>query len=188
MLYFVSTHAQRFPFTSHISYFVLPWMLTIVFTVRNPFTLTVYSFCSKLLKAVFIAVLPQVAQLKRLEEARKLELDYTKRKDDQMLKTKERENELEITRFKEMVEAIGPDTISALSTAGAENNLKMLNALGLSTALITDGSTPINLLNTAYGLIGGTAKMGTEVISKGREKPTSDPIQDNQSELGAEAC
>ena len=32
----------------------------------------------------------------------------------------------------------------------------MLQALGLKSTLITDGSTPLNLFNTAQGLIGGT--------------------------------
>ena len=31
----------------------------------------------------------------------------------------------------------------------------MLKALGLQSTLITDGSSPINLFNTAQGLIGG---------------------------------
>ena len=33
--------------------------------------------------------------------------------------------------------------------------VKMLQALGLRSTLITDGSSPINLFNTAHGLIGG---------------------------------
>ena len=32
--------------------------------------------------------------------------------------------------------------------------VKMLQALGLKSTLITDGTTPINLFNTAQGLIG----------------------------------
>ena len=31
----------------------------------------------------------------------------------------------------------------------------MLQALGLKSTLITDGSSPINLFNTAHGLLGG---------------------------------
>jgi major vault protein len=33
--------------------------------------------------------------------------------------------------------------------------VKLLQALGLQSVLITDGRTPINLLSTATGLIGG---------------------------------
>lgn len=32
--------------------------------------------------------------------------------------------------------------------------VKLLQSLGLKSTLITDGSTPINLFNTAYGLLG----------------------------------
>jgi major vault protein len=33
--------------------------------------------------------------------------------------------------------------------------VKLLQSLGLKSTLITDGSSPINLFNTAHGLIGG---------------------------------
>jgi len=33
--------------------------------------------------------------------------------------------------------------------------VKLLKSLGLKSTLITDGSSPINLFNTAQGLIGG---------------------------------
>lgn len=35
--------------------------------------------------------------------------------------------------------------------------VKMLQALGLKSTLITDGTSPINLFTTASGLIGGMA-------------------------------
>ena len=38
-----------------------------------------------------------------------------------------------------------------------ELQLKMLQALGLQSTLITDGSNPINLFNTANGLVGALA-------------------------------
>jgi len=62
---------------------------------------------------------------------------------------------IEITKFKEMVEAIGPSTLQAMATAGPDMQVRMLQALGLKSTLITDGSSPINLFNTASGLIGG---------------------------------
>ena len=36
--------------------------------------------------------------------------------------------------------------------------LDMLTALGLNSVLLTDGSCPINLFNTAEGLVGGTGQ------------------------------
>jgi len=38
----------------------------------------------------------------------------------------------------------------------------MLQALGLKSTLITDGKTPINLFDTANGLIGGAALARTK--------------------------
>ena len=37
---------------------------------------------------------------------------------------------------------------------GEANKVKLLQSLGLSTTLFTDGHSPINLFNTAQGLIG----------------------------------
>lgn len=84
-----------------------------------------------------------------------------------------------------MVDSIGSDTIATIATAGPEMQVrkekkiekegetgkerqiadvqvllfclqvKMLQALGLKSTLITDGSSPINLFNTAHGLLGG---------------------------------
>ena len=34
------------------------------------------------------------------------------------------------------------------------SQVKMLQGLGLKSTLITDGSSPINLFNTAHGLLG----------------------------------
>jgi len=43
----------------------------------------------------------------------------------------------------------------AMATAGPDMQVRMLQSLGLKSTLITDGSSPINLFNTASGLVGG---------------------------------
>ena len=53
-----------------------------------------------------------------------------------------------------MVDAIGKETLISISQAGPEMQVKLLQALGLKSTLITDGSSPINLFDTANGLIG----------------------------------
>ena len=63
-------------------------------------------------------------------------------------------SEIETGKFKKMVDAIGAGTLKDMATAGPELQLKMLQALGLQSTLITDGNNPINLFNTANGLIG----------------------------------
>jgi major vault protein len=54
-----------------------------------------------------------------------------------------------------MVDAIGAQTLISIAQAGPEMQVKMLQALGIKSTLITDGNQPINLFNTANGLIGG---------------------------------
>lgn len=73
---------------------------------------------------------------------------------------------IETSKFKDMVDAIGASTIASIATAGPEMQVKMLQALGLKSTLITDGSSPINLFNTAHGLLGaigpGQGSEGTD--------------------------
>jgi len=63
--------------------------------------------------------------------------------------------EIESNKFAEIVASIGPNTIKAISQAGPELQAKLLQGLGLKSMLISDGTSPINLFNTAHGLIGG---------------------------------
>jgi major vault protein len=62
---------------------------------------------------------------------------------------------IEAEKFKQIVDAIGADTIHAIAQAGPEMQAKLLQGLGLKSFLITDGNSPINLFNTAQGLVGG---------------------------------
>jgi len=63
--------------------------------------------------------------------------------------------EIEAVKFKQIVDAIGSDTIESIARAGPEMQAKLLKGLGLKGFMITDGNSPINLFNTAQGLIGG---------------------------------
>eukprot|EP01090_Pellita_catalonica_P007412 TRINITY_DN179_c0_g1_i1.p1 TRINITY_DN179_c0_g1~~TRINITY_DN179_c0_g1_i1.p1 ORF type:complete len:818 (-),score=227.07 TRINITY_DN179_c0_g1_i1:145-2598(-) len=61
---------------------------------------------------------------------------------------------IESKKFKETVDAIGADTIASIAQAGPEMQAKLLEGLGIKSLMITDGSSPINLFNTASGLVG----------------------------------
>jgi len=63
-------------------------------------------------------------------------------------------SEIEASKFKRIVDSIGPQTLKTISRAGPEMQVKLLKSLGLQSFMITDGSHPINLFNTAQGLIG----------------------------------
>merc|ERR1712000_269119 len=60
---------------------------------------------------------------------------------------------IESTKFKAIIAAIGRVTIAAIAQAGPEMQAKLLEGLGVKSLLITDGNSPINLFNTANGLI-----------------------------------
>eukprot|EP01116_Phalansterium_solitarium_P022421 TRINITY_DN73_c0_g2_i1.p1 TRINITY_DN73_c0_g2~~TRINITY_DN73_c0_g2_i1.p1 ORF type:complete len:853 (+),score=396.71 TRINITY_DN73_c0_g2_i1:79-2559(+) len=62
--------------------------------------------------------------------------------------------EIESEKFKSIVAAIGPATLRAIAQAGPATQAKLLQGLGLKSFLITDGNSPINLFNTANGLVG----------------------------------
>lgn len=83
----------------------------------------------------------QISHLKSLNE-----LEIAKAKDLAAIETK---------KFSETVRALGADTIQAMAQAGPELQAKLLQGLGLKSFMITDGNSPINLFNTAQGLIGG---------------------------------
>lgn len=94
------------------------------------------------------------AELERLNHARDAELAFIKEQNAVDIKKNLETTDIETNKFKEMVNAIGADTLRHMATAGPEMQLKMLSALGLQSTLITDGNNPINLFNTANGLIG----------------------------------
>jgi major vault protein len=61
---------------------------------------------------------------------------------------------IESEKFSQVVRAIGRDTIKSIAQAGPEMQAKLLGGLGIKSMMITDGSSPINLFNTAQGLVG----------------------------------
>ena len=62
-------------------------------------------------------------------------------------------SEIETTEFRKTVQAIGKETIIAMARAGPETQVKLLKSLGIKSFLISDGKNPINLFNTAKGIL-----------------------------------
>jgi major vault protein len=62
--------------------------------------------------------------------------------------------EIESKKFEDTVNAIGATTIQSIARAGPEMQARLLKGLGLKSFMITDGHSPINLFNTASGMIG----------------------------------
>jgi len=63
--------------------------------------------------------------------------------------------DIEANKFEEMISSIGQKTIVSIANAGPEMQAQLLQGLGLQGFIMTDGNNPINLFNTASGLIGG---------------------------------
>jgi len=94
------------------------------------------------------------AELDELEKRQIVEIEHQKALDELELRKARELSEIEGTKFAETIAAIGQDTLSSIARAGPEMQATLLAGLGLKSVLITDGSSPINLFNTAHGLIG----------------------------------
>jgi major vault protein len=95
------------------------------------------------------------ARLAQLKMRQQQELEHKKALDELEVVKARKEASIEVKKFKDIVDAIGPDTIEAIARAGPEMQAKLLEGLGLQGFLVTDGTSPINLFNTANGLVGG---------------------------------
>jgi len=94
------------------------------------------------------------AELERLTKAREAELKFLREQNEiEIVKSKELAD-VDTQKFDKMVKAIGQNTLVSMAQAGPEMQVKLLQSLGIKSTLITDGHSPINLFNTANGLIG----------------------------------
>ncbi|XP_034568227.1 major vault protein isoform X2 [Notolabrus celidotus] len=100
------------------------------------------------------------AELFRLSKAREQELSYKQQMDGLEVEKQKSLAQIEIERFGQMVQSLGSDTLKEMARAGPELQVKMLQALGLKSTLITDGTSPINLFTTANGLLGALPGQG----------------------------
>eukprot|EP00759_Apiculatamorpha_spiralis_P039192 PhF_6_TR38091/c5_g1_i1/m.56820/K17266/MVP; major vault protein len=91
----------------------------------------------------------EVALQKQKQEA---ELDYKEALDNLEVTKAEELAQIEANKFQHTIEAVGKGTIKAMATAGPALQARLLKGLGLQGYLVTDGSNPINLFNTAKGL------------------------------------
>ena len=94
------------------------------------------------------------SELERLTAARTAELKYLGEQNELEITKAKELSSIETNKFKNMVDSIGAETLASIATAGPDMQVKLLEALGLQSTLITDGNSPINLFNTAHGLLG----------------------------------
>ncbi|GFO34278.1 major vault protein [Plakobranchus ocellatus] len=84
----------------------------------------------------------------------KSDIDHNRKVNVMEIEKQKSFSQIEVNKFREMVNALGPATIVAMANAGPQNQLNLLKGLGLESVLLTDGNSPINLINTAAGLVG----------------------------------
>eukprot|EP01120_Amphizonella_sp_Union-15-10_P014442 TRINITY_DN699_c0_g1_i7.p1 TRINITY_DN699_c0_g1~~TRINITY_DN699_c0_g1_i7.p1 ORF type:complete len:851 (+),score=273.82 TRINITY_DN699_c0_g1_i7:49-2553(+) len=98
------------------------------------------------------------AELEETKQKQSAEIDHQKALNElEVTKAKEL-SRIEAKKFRDVVHAIGPNTIKTIAQAGPEMQAKLLQGLGLKGFLITDGNSPINLFNTAGGLVGAPSQ------------------------------
>lgn len=107
--------------------------------------------------------------MERLTSAREAELKYLREQNEMELSKSRDMSTIETSKFKSQVDAIGASTLQAIATSGPEMQVRLLSALGLKSTLITDGNSPINLFNTANGIVGGMVP-----AKRARRSPESD--------------
>jgi major vault protein len=93
------------------------------------------------------------ARLARTKAAQEAEIAHNKAVNDLEIKKARDLAQVEASKFKAIVEAIGAETLEAISRAEGETQARLLESLNLKTNMITDGNSPINLFTTANGLI-----------------------------------
>merc|ERR1712054_343105 len=95
-------------------------------------------------------------ELLQLREKNSAEIEHLKALNELEIAKANALAKVEIDKFKLMIDAIGPSTIAEIARAGPEMQAKLLSGLGIQSTIFTDGSSPINLFQTANGLIGGS--------------------------------
>ena len=96
-------------------------------------------------------------EIQNTTEAQHAQIHYQKAMDELEISRAKALAEIESSKFKKIISTIGPDTIASIAQAGPEMQAKLLQGLGIKSLMITDGNSPINLFNTAQGLIGGNS-------------------------------
>jgi major vault protein len=93
------------------------------------------------------------AQLSQLEKEREVSLKHTRQANDLKIAKEAALAQIESKKFARTMATIGPDTIASIARAGPEMQAELLKGLGLQGFLVTDGTNPVNLFQTANQMI-----------------------------------
>jgi major vault protein len=93
-------------------------------------------------------------EIETLTKQQEKELAYQRRIYRLEIDKKKELANIENDKLKAIVSAIGAETIESIALAGPQMQAKLLGALGVKSILITDNSSPINLISNGSGLLG----------------------------------
>jgi len=93
------------------------------------------------------------AELTFKKQKNELELSKAQRLKELEIKKAKELAEIESGKFKAIVDAIGQETIVAISKAGPELQAELLGSLGLNGFLMMDSNNPINLFSSINGMV-----------------------------------
>lgn len=99
--------------------------------------------------------LRQEAEIGYFKRKQTIEIDYDDKIKKIALNEKQQLAEIESSKFDSIITAIGKETIVDIANSGPELQAKLLESLGLSGYLMADPNNPINLFNTAHGMVSG---------------------------------
>ncbi|CAF2987786.1 unnamed protein product [Rotaria sp. Silwood2] len=120
------------------------------------------------------------AELSRLKLAREAEIKFLGEQNELEISKKGEMSRIETEKFKLQVESIGASTIQAIATSGPDTQVKLLQALGLQSMLITDGNTPINLMGFGQGLLGGLTGNTNKKIRSSTTASSNYHVEENE--------
>jgi len=118
------------------------------------------------------------AQAKEVEELTQIDLESQKRTAELQFRKELTELEIEhaqnkaaieIFKIQSFIESLSREALVQLASAGPRMQAKLLESLGIQSTLSTDGKSPINLFNTAHGLISTRANPQANVAAPENE-------------------
>jgi major vault protein len=96
----------------------------------------------------------ELSELDMLKKKNATEIEKLTAMNNLEITTKQKLADIEVSKFENMMDALGKDTIVAMAKSGPETQSKLLKGLGLQGFMVVDGKNPINLMGIAQGMIG----------------------------------
>ena len=93
-------------------------------------------------------------EIRAVKNKQQVEVEFQRIRDEMEISRVKQLAEIESSKFRETIGSIGPETLVALSEAGPKLQAELLQGLGLTGYLMMDSDNPVNLFNTAQGLLG----------------------------------